>query len=253
MLDVVDQLLIAVTFAIAGLVKGVIGLGLPSISLGLLTATLGLQPAMALLLAPSLITNAWQAVQGAHGTSLWRRCWPFFLAATATIFIGVKLLSMVNVGIASALLGVLLSLYALNGLTRAQVHVNAAHESWVGPLLGGVNGVFTGMTGSFVVPGVLYLQALGLPRDALVQAMGILFTLSTIALGLALGGQRLLTWELGWASALAVLPAMLGMIVGQRVRQHLSEARFRRLFFVALLVLGVYIVVRALDRIGAMA
>jgi hypothetical protein len=100
----------------------------------------------------------------------------------------------------------------------------------------------TGMTGSFVVPGVLYLQALGLPRDMLVQAMGILFTASTVALAVSLGGQNLLTFELGVVSAAAVLPAIAGMIVGQRLRQNLSETSFRRVFFLSLLALGTYIV-----------
>ena len=95
------------------------------------------------------------------------------------------------------------------------------------------------MTGSFVVPGVLYLQSIGLARDALIQAMGLLFTLSTLGLGLSLGGLDLLSGDLALLSALAVLPALLGMRIGQHLRGHLSEARFRRVLFAALLLLGV--------------
>jgi uncharacterized membrane protein YfcA len=113
-----------------------------------------------------------------------------------------------------------------------------------GPVIGAVNGVLTGMTGSFVFPGVLYLQAIGLPRDAFIQAMGMLFTVSTVAL--ALGGQNLLTIELGAISAAAVVPAVVGMVLGQRLRKRMSEALFRRVFFLALLGLGLYIVARTL-------
>ena len=102
------------------------------------------------------------------------------------------------------------------------------------------------MTGSFVVPGVLFLQAMGLPRDMLIQAMGILFTASTLALAVALQGNGLLTIELGTVSSAALLPAIIGMVIGQRIRQRLSEEIFRKVFFVALLVLGAYIIVRAL-------
>jgi uncharacterized membrane protein YfcA len=102
------------------------------------------------------------------------------------------------------------------------------------------------MTGSFVVPGVMFLQAIGLPRDLLIQAMGMLFSLSTLALALALGGNGLLTAELGALSSAAVLPALAGMIVGQRIRQILSEQMFRRVFFISLLMLGTYIVTRAI-------
>ena len=102
------------------------------------------------------------------------------------------------------------------------------------------------MTGSFVVPGVIYLQALGLNRDALIQAMGMLFALSTLALGLVLQGNGLLSrGDLTW-SAVALLPAIAGMMLGQRLRRRISEALFRRIFFVSLLALGGYIVVTAL-------
>ena len=102
------------------------------------------------------------------------------------------------------------------------------------------------MTGSFVVPGVPYLQALGLPRDMLVQAMGVLFTLSTLALGLALSGRGLLGAETGLISLAAVVPALIGMVIGQRLRRRIDEAAFRKVFFSALLVLGAFIVARAL-------
>ena len=87
--------------------------------------------------------------------------------------------------------------------------------------------------------------ALGLPRDALIQAMGMLFTVSTAALGVALAGRGLVSGEFGVVSAAAVLPALLGMALGQRLRRAMSEALFRKVFFTALLALGLYILARA--------
>ena len=52
------------TFLFAGMVKGIIGLGLPTISLALLTIATNLPAAMGLLLVPSLVTNIWQAAVG---------------------------------------------------------------------------------------------------------------------------------------------------------------------------------------------
>src|SRR5690606_36383986 len=97
----------------------------------------------------------------------------------------------------------------------------------------------------YVVPGVMILQAIGLPRDYLVQAMGMLFLVSTLVLGLALGGNDLLSLELGLASTMALLPALAGMVIGQQLRQRLPEQRFRQVFFIALLLLGGYIVAGA--------
>lgn len=235
---------IGAVFLLAGTVKGTIGLGLPSISLGLLAATMDIRLAMILLLAPNVVTNLWQALSGGHFVILLQRLWLFLLCAAAAIWIGSAGLDLVDARALGALLGLLLAIYALLGLLRPPLSLAPRHEIWAGPLLGGINGVLTGLTGSFVVPGVPYLQALGLSRDQLVQAMGMLFMASTLGLGASLGGRSMLSLDLLALSAACVLPALLGMSIGRRLRDRLSEAAFKKAFYGALLLLGGYIVAR---------
>jgi uncharacterized protein len=234
------------TFLLAGMVKGVIGLGLPAVSLAVLTVAFDLPSAMALLLVPSFVTNLWQASVGGHGKAILLRLWPFLVMATVTVWVGAQALTRIHLSLLTALLGVLLAIYSMVSLRGIQLAIPSRHETWVGTLVGAANGVLTGMTGSSVVPGVMFLQAIGLSRDTLIQAMGMLFTASALALAVALQKAGMLTIEHGILSLGAVLPAILGMILGQRVRSHLSERRFRRVFFVALLVLGAYIIASAL-------
>ena len=132
------------------------------------------------------------------------------------------------------------------GLGGIRLAISVRQEVWAGPLIGAANGVLTGMTGSFVVPGVMFLQAIGLPRDMFIQAMGMLFTASTLALAIALQVNNLLPVQLVMLSTVALVPAAIGMVLGQKIRQLLSEQLFRRVFFIALLTLGVYIIVRAM-------
>lgn len=246
MFDPAVLAIVIATFVLAGAVKGVIGMGLPTVSLALLTVALDLPSAMALLLLPSFITNFWQGAVGGNGIIIFKRLWLFFLLATGMVWVGGLALSRVDVALLSALLGGLITAYAVIGLVGIKLSISSKQEGWLGPLLGAVNGVLTGMTGSFVVPGVMFLQAIGLPRDMLIQAIGILFTISTVALAIALGGNDLLTKDLGILSALGVIPALLGMVLGQRIRKALSEEKFRRVFFISLFVLGLYIVAGAL-------
>lgn len=245
MFDLFTITAIAGTFFLAGAVKGVIGLGLPTLSLGLLTATLDLTTAMALLIVPSFVTNVWQAVVGGNGRAILQRIWSFLLMATVSVWLGATALTRVDLSLLSGLLGGLLVVYAALTLAGFRLAISAQRELWTGPLFGTVNGIFTGMTGSFVVPGVMFLQAIGLPRDRLVQAMGMLFTASTVALALALQGNSILTTELSVVSAAAVIPAAVGMVSGQHIRHRLSEESFRKVFFIAILVLGSYIIAKA--------
>lgn len=241
---------IAAVFLFAGGIKGVIGLGLPTVSLGLLAIFLDLTTAMALLTMPAAATNVWQAAVGGNARIIVRRLWPFMLAATVTVWLGAMALTRVDLALLSALLGLILLLYAGLSLGGWRFEIPARAEGWAGPLFGSVNGILTGMTGSFVVPGIMYLQAIGLNRDALVQAMGFLFGASALALAVALGGSGLFPRDTGIVSAAALVPALIGMAIGQRIRRRLSEERFRRVFFVGILALGAYIFAAAvLERL----
>jgi len=250
MSEAVTIVVIFATFLLAGTVKGVIGLGLPTVSLALLTVAIDLPSAMALLLVPSFFTNLWQAAVGGNGKAIILRVWPFLMMATLTVWLGATALTRVDLSFLSALLGALLVAYSILNLAGLRVMITTRQEVWVGPLFGTANGILTGMTGSFVVPGVMFLQAIGLPRDMLIQAMGILFTASTLALAFALQGNNFLTAQLSMLSAVSLLPAAIGLAIGLRIRQNLSEQIFRSVFFTALLMLGAYIIANAFFDFG---
>ena len=237
------------TFLFAGMVKGIIGLGLPTISLALLTIATSLPTSMALLLVPSLVTNIWQAAVGGKFREILIRLWPLFLTAAFTVWFGVLVLSNVELTLLSALLGMLFMIYAVFNLSGYRFNLNIRHEWWVGFLAGSVNGILTGMTGSFVVPGVFYLQSIGLRRDMLIQSMGILFTTSTLALIFSLQSNEFLTSKLVVWSSISLVPSIIGVLIGQQIRQWLSEKTFRNVFFFSLLVIGAYIIVIAFKNV----
>jgi len=247
MIDMASIFIVAGIFLIAGTVKGALGLGLPLISLALLSVTFKLPDAMCLLLVPAFLTNFWQAVVGGKGKIILRRIWGFLVFATVTVWIGTSALVYVDLKLMSALLGTILIIYSSINLYGHHLTLTQHQETWLGPIAGLANGLFTGMTGSFVMPGVLFLQAIGLPRDMLNQAMGMLFTLSTVALALSLQSKNFLTIELGTLSFAALLPAAVGMVIGQQIRKKISEQIYLRMFFISLFILGAYIVIRALN------
>ena len=219
--------LVLLTFLLAGTVKGVIGLGLPTIAMGLLGLAMAPAQAAALLIVPSALTNLWQLAFGGHLRGLLGRVWP----------------SLPGSARGSGWGGRGPRWWGVSGLCLPALRLAARHEPWLGPLCGVLTGAITAATGVFVIPAVPYLQALGLQRDQLVQALGLSFSVSTLALaaGLAWGGA-LGGAELG-ASLLALVPALLGMWLGQWLRQRISAVLFKRVFFVGLGLLGAHLLV----------
>src|SRR5262249_51126818 len=142
-------------------------------------------------------------------------------------------------------LGLALASYAILGLSKARMVLNRRYEGWLSPVMGAATGVVTGATGVFVIPAVPYLQALGLDKDDLVQALGLSFTVSTIALGLGLTSYGAFHASAVGASLLCTGPALAGVFTGQAIRSKLDPETFRRVFFMGLLLLGGDLAARA--------
>lgn len=231
-------------FLLAGLVKGVTGMGLPTVAMGLLGSLLSPLVAAALLLIPSVVTNLWQALVGPGLVPLLRRFWPLLLGILLGTLPGSLLLTRVDAAWSGLALGLVLMAYAAYALVSPRLQVAPRLELWLSPVIGLITGLITGATGVFVIPAVPWLQALRLEKDELVQALGLCFTCSTLALMLGLFWHDALQVEqLGW-SLLAVVPALIGMGLGQWVRQRISPALFRLIFLSLLLLLGLQLALR---------
>lgn len=237
--------LVGVIFLLAGAVKGVVGVGLPTVAVGLMTAVIGLHEAVQLVVVPALLTNVWQGAVGGRLGPLVRRLWPLLLASLAGTWFGAWLLVVVDAALLSGTLGLLLAVYSLFSLLTPQIPPPGRWEPLLTPVMGFLAGIASGSVASFTMPGAIYLQALGLTRDELVQAMGIAFTVVTLGQGASLAGHGILTPEMGVTSALALIPATLGMIGGQMVRRRIPAETFRRVFFFGLLLLGAYLALRS--------
>jgi len=238
--------IVAAVFTLGGFVKGVVGLGLPTITMGLLSVVMLPAQAAALLVVPSLVTNLWQIAGPGFG-ALCRRLFGMLAGVCIGVALGAGWLS--GGGWASMALGVALIVYAVLGLLHWRLHVRPAFEAWLGPVIGVSTGLVTAATGVFVIPAVPYLQALGLEKDELVRSLGLSFLVSTIALGASLGAGGALQMSTLLGSAMAVLPALLGMGVGQWLRGRVQPQTFKTIFFAGLLLLGIYLALRGAARL----
>lgn len=234
--------IIGAIFVLAGLVKGVVGLGLPTVAMGLLGLVMLPADAAAILLLPSLVTNVWQLLAGRDVTALLRRLRPMMLAIFVATLASAGLITSSYTAIVTSGLGLVLLAYAALGLLRLRMAVPGSAERWAGPLVGAATGIMTGATGVFVIPAVPYLGGLsGLARDDLVQALGLSFTVSTVALAIGLWWNGAIVFQSIGLSAYAIVPALTGMWLGGWLRSRIDPETFRRWFFAGLALLGAHI------------
>src|SRR3954469_17328144 len=232
-------------FVFAGFVKGVLGQGLPTVAIGLLSLIMSPGEAAALVVIPALLTNIWQAWFGPSLMPLIRRLWPPLLASFIGTFVatalGMGLLTPEAAALARKALGIALILYGLLGVSRIRLQVPPRTEPWLGPAMGAANGAVATATGVFMFPVIPYIQSLGLERDELVQAQGVSFTVSTLALTIVLLGSGTLNATDAAGSMVAMAVTFVGMFLGQYVRRFIRPEIFRLLFFTGMLVLGVHL------------
>jgi hypothetical protein len=245
-LDIQTLVIAALVFVAAGFVKGVIGLGLPTVVVGFLSLILPPAGAASLMLVPSLITNIWQIAAGPNLWSLTRRIALLLIGIALGTWLGSGVLSGARASQAAVALGVVLVIYALVGLTKVKLAVPPAAESWLSPVVGVVTGVVSAATGIFVMPSVPYLQALGFEKDDLVQVLGITFLVATLALAAGLAQAGVFRLDVAGASLAMLVPALLGMWLGQIVRGRISAERFRFWFLVGLVGLGLHLALKPL-------
>ena len=239
-MSLLQIVVIAVAFIVAGFAKGAIGMGMPPIAIGLLSVALPLESAIAVMVLPTMFTNIWQAIYGGGFVVLLRRFAPMAFAAMAAIVLAAAMFGHLGSPRAAAWVGVILVLYSLLALTPWRPRVPRWVEWWANPLVGVASGLVAGMTGVAAVPFLPYMQSLEMDRHELVQALGImfLFIIGMLAVVLAWQGAYHLT-NLS-SSVAAIAPTMVGVWLGQHARRRLSPETFRKAFIFGMFAVGLH-------------
>lgn len=218
----------ALAFVAGGVVKGALGVGLPLVAVPLLSLWLPSPQAIALLVAPVLLSNLWQAVEGGRLRASLRRFGGLMVVQCVATVLTVRwTLSLsdeqLNVMLALAV-WVAVALMAL----RPTVAIRPERERWLGWVVGAVSGLLGGvssLTGPIVIT---YLMALNLSREDFIGSISIIYLCAALPLYVAMFWYgRLGTGELG-GSLLALLPMAVGLGLGRALRAHLNEQMFRR-------------------------
>jgi uncharacterized membrane protein YfcA len=242
-------LLVALGLFCGGWVKGVFGMGLPTVALGLLSLIMPPVEAATLIIVPTLATNAWQFARGPQPKAAVMRFATVLIGVAIGTVAGVGFLTGSHTALVSMALGAVLILYAAVGMLATRLHVSRRAERWASPIVGVVTGIVNGATGVSVMPLVPYLNSIGLQREVLIQSMGLVFMVSMLALAACLAWTGHFQMASAGASALALLPVFAGMYAGQVVRLRLHADAYRKWFFIGLIGLGAYSVLRAVVQL----
>ncbi len=201
------------------------------------------------MIVPSLVTNIWQTFGGPYLRDILRRLWPLMAGVCIGIWSGSGLMTGPYAPYGTIVLGVLLVIYAIVGLSKIRFSVPRSNEKWIGGVVGMLTGVISAATGVQVIPSMPFMQAIGMEKDELVQALGVFFMTASVALIFNLTDAGLLGVSIALPGAIAMVAAFAGMYLGQVLRSRMSADTFRRWFLISMMLLGIYLASETLMKL----
>ena len=236
---------VALAFLAGGLVKGVLGIGLPLVVVPAVTTLMSPLGAIALLLVPALTSNVMQAYQAGLRPNAFKRFWPACIAIVIGSLLGTTVLADADDSTATAILGVVVVLFCLSQVLSRLPDIGARHERWFTPAAGTASGFAGGLTGFFGLTLVPYLMALRLDKEDFVATVAMLYLCGVSAMYLHLAVIGTFTWSAVGVSAIASVPTLVGVWLGSLLRRRVSEVAFRRLLLVVLVVMALNLLRKA--------
>jgi len=229
-----------------GFIKGALGVGTPLLTVPMMAQVLPPQTAIAIMAIPVVVANLWQFAQAERSTAVVARFWPTFLAILAGTWVGVKILSVIDEQTLMILVGVAVIAFALLQGSRFRLHLPDALVKPAGVLFGGAAGLIGGVSSFFGPMLITYLISIrGLGKNQFVSSISFLYVSAVVPWTIALYLYGILDQRLLLYSTLATIPVTIGLLLGQRIRHSISDARFQYLIIGILMVSGISMLWRA--------
>ncbi len=231
---------------VGGVVKVVVGLGLPIVTMAILLNFLPPLVVLGLLVAPILVTNLWQALGSGNLMEPLRRFWPMIVMALIFLFIGAELIVGMDTAVLFAVLGCFVVVFSATNLMKPRVHpLKPETEKWAGPLAGALGGLLGGITTIWGPPMMMYFMMLKLDKDTFVRTVGLAWFSLAIPLTFAYWRNGIFAGDVITLSFAACVPGMIGIRIGEVIRDKIDQETFRKVMLVILLIIGLNLIRRA--------
>ena len=232
-------------FFLGGLVKGTIGVGLPTVTLTLLSFFFDIKDSISFILIPVILTNLVQMLDGKELKSIFQQTKFFLVTSVVFVIPGFLVLRAIN---SNTILLILASLLVLNSclvlfnkIITIKRHTSFQTQFWIGAL----TGITTGVTSIYTMPFIFLIQSLKFNKDKLIQLMGLSFFLYSLTQFTLFYSFSMINEKVLLFSSVACVPIIFGVISGKYLRKVLSEKAFRLLFNYMLLISGIVIIIKS--------
>lgn len=233
---------------LGGFVKGAVGFAMPLIMISGMGILIEPQVVVAGVIIPIVVTNGMQIARAGLGPALdsLREHWRYVSVVCVMILVSAQFLRSIPADTMFIVLGVPVVVLCAIQLVGWRPLIQPRYRRVFEWSAGAIAGSLGGLAGTWGPPTVLYLLALGTPRDRQMAVQGVIYGLGSLMLllgHLKSGVLNAQSWPL---SALLVLPAIAGMWLGFKLGDRFDQDRFRRATLWVLVLAGANLIRRGL-------
>jgi uncharacterized membrane protein YfcA len=232
------SLFIVLALVFSAFIKGSLGLGFSTICLAILVNIIELKTAISIVILPSLVSNLIVMFEAGKLQISLKIFWLMIVMTAPGMLLGLQLLRQTDNSMSIKLLAIVLFLYGCWGLRNRQFKIPNKLIPTLNPIIGFMTGVINGATGSQIFPVMPYLLSLNISKDILVQTINLSFTLSSLIMLISLSQLNALNTASILTYSLGILPVMLGVYIGGKVRNRLDQERFKKAVMILIVILG---------------
>lgn len=236
----------AVALIVGGFVKGAIGVGLPVVAIAVMAGFMPVPTVLAMVVVPIVLTNLWQAFQSGNPSEPLKRFWPMIICLLLFVWFSARLVVGLDPDVLYGLIGSVLILFVVTDRFKGGWDISPSAERWLAPIVGAIGGVLGGISTIWGPPMMMYFVTLRLPKEMYIRSVGLVWFVASIPLVFAYVRHGILTVESTTISAMACIPAFIGLIAGQRVRNRINQRAFRTILLVFLFLSGLNLLRRAI-------
>ena len=224
------------TFIVSGIIKGFLGLGLPSTAMGLLTLVIEPIHAISIMVAPILFSNIFQYARSSQPYKTFTELKVFALSIIVSIFVTSLFITAYPKSLLTIAIGSSMVIFSLNQWFGFKIQIGPSYSFQV--LIGTLSGVLGGLSSIWSPPVAMYLIARDYAKEDFISATGFLFMVGGIPLGLGLYFAGVLTFAIAIQSFAALIFVLIGFRIGEYLRSFVNQQTFRNSVLVAFIILG---------------
>jgi uncharacterized membrane protein YfcA len=243
-IDSVILIQVVLIFLAGGMVKGLIGVGLPTVTLTLLSFVFDIKDSISIILIPVILTNLYQMLDGNSLKEIIGEVKFFLIGSFLFIFPGFYFLTILKSDTILAILALLLIINSFMSLMKYEIKLKNYKSKAIQLGIGSLTGITTGVTSIYTMPFIFLIQSLNYSKNKVIQLMGLSFFIFACMQLILFSSHGMIDFDKLSISLLACLPILAGVYFGTALRKKISETLFKTLFNIMLVAMGSLLILK---------